>query len=43
MSSEQINLFGQCILIGYAFTIGVWVVSFSIRKLFDVFKMVSSR
>lgn len=43
MTSEQIVLLGQCILIGYAFSIGVWLVSFSIRKLFDIFKMVSSR
>jgi hypothetical protein len=42
MSLEEFVYFGISMTIGYAFGCGIWLVSFSIRYMFKMFKMMAS-
>lgn len=42
MTLEELVYFGLCMLIGYSFGCGIWLVSFAIRYVFKLFKMMSN-
>ncbi len=42
MTEIEIIYLGSYVLIGYAFGIGIWFVSWCIRYLFNLFKMMSN-
>lgn len=42
MNLQEFVYFGIFILIGYTFGCGIWLVSFAIRYVFKLFKMMSN-